>query len=108
MPDSICGGQSVSVTYNGPGGLDLFWDFNSGDLYETPVGLNYGNLGSPAFPQDLKLIKADNTTNKATLICSHIKFKYIIPTLDYPNQRLNSLAYLKPLFHRKESHHRFL
>lgn len=59
LPDSVCGGQSVNVNYSGPGGLDLFWDFSTGDLFNTPQSANYGNLGAPGFPQDLQLIKAN-------------------------------------------------
>lgn len=59
LPDSVCGGQNVNLTYNGPGGLDLFWNFDTGDLHNTPSSTNYGNLGAPGFPQDLQLIKAN-------------------------------------------------
>ena len=60
MQDSICGGQPVQVNYNGPAGLDLFWDFSTNDFENTPTGQNYGNLGNPNFPHDLKAVKDGN------------------------------------------------
>jgi gliding motility-associated-like protein len=46
MPDTVCINQSISIQNTSTGGTSFYWNFCSGNLANTPLGLNMGNIGS--------------------------------------------------------------
>jgi gliding motility-associated-like protein len=45
IPDTVCVNQSIFAQNMSTGGTSYYWNFCSGNLSSTPVGLNMGNLG---------------------------------------------------------------
>ena len=46
MPDSVCVSQDILIQNTTTGGTTYYWNFCSGNLATTPVGVNLGNLGA--------------------------------------------------------------
>ncbi len=46
IPDTVCVNQSISIQNTSIGASSYYWNFCSGNLASTPVGLNMGNFGA--------------------------------------------------------------
>jgi gliding motility-associated-like protein len=46
IPDTVCVHQDISIQNTSTGGTTWYWNFCSGNLATTPIGLNLGNIGS--------------------------------------------------------------
>ncbi|MEI7727413.1 MAG: hypothetical protein WCK09_20050, partial [Bacteroidota bacterium] len=57
-PDTVCTGQSVTVTNTTTGGSTWYWNFCSGNANQNPTGVNIGNPGSLlSIPTYITLVK---------------------------------------------------
>jgi gliding motility-associated-like protein len=60
LPDTVCVKQDISIQNTSAGGTSWYWNFCSGNLANTPIGLNLGNLGSLNGPVYSALAKDGN------------------------------------------------
>ena len=59
-PDTVCVSQNITVQNTSSGCGSYYWNFCSGNLATTPLGLNIGNLGSLSGPVYSALAKDGN------------------------------------------------
>lgn len=46
IPDTVCINDDISIQNTSVGGSSYYWNFCSGNLAQTPIGINLGNTGS--------------------------------------------------------------
>ncbi len=57
IPESVCVGQSITAENITIGGSSFYWNFCSGNLSNTPMGENLGNVGNLNSPVYSSIIK---------------------------------------------------
>ncbi len=60
IPDTVCVNQNIGIQNTSTGGSTYYWNFCSGNLSNTPIGLNLGNIGSLNKPVFSSIVKDSN------------------------------------------------
>ncbi|WP_089830967.1 T9SS type B sorting domain-containing protein [Chitinophaga filiformis] len=59
-PDTVCVGEPVVLTNTSTGGSTFYWNFCTGNLFQTPDGVNLGDLGTLSLPVFVEMAKEGN------------------------------------------------
>lgn len=60
VPDTVCVNQSIDIQNTTIGASTNYWNFCSGNLASTPIGINLGNIGSLSGPVYSAIAKDGN------------------------------------------------